>query len=133
MSQNQQQKNDESKLIGWDAWFVDVPNQTQIIRYSSNDFTFESLPKDGCLGIVVYEIHANDPEIYRVKFQAAYYYLAQGVDGREFVGVSADTKDQNVYEEIQQRYVNPIIVRGIWTDPETHQQVHREMMESRWS
>jgi len=120
-----------NKVIGWKAWFVDVPHQTEIICFNSNDVLFDDLPKDGCLGVVLY-YSDNKPDGNPMRGTLAtydYYFAAVGpID--IIIGCDNDARERNVQQEIQKRYESPVIIRGIWTDTPTIKHVEQEMNEA---
>jgi len=61
-------------IVGWKAWFVDVPHQHSLLWYSSKTNEFEDLPQDGCLGIITFE-DGLKPDVNRMRgFLSGYDY-----------------------------------------------------------
>ena len=122
-------------IIGWQAWFVNMPKQTEILRYTSEDSCFSCLPKDGCLGIRLYEdILKPNGEEYQCCGQFKgydWYFMAKGPKGPIY-GVDVDQRTKNVPEELKERYRDPVIIRGIWTDWDTMREFNAEFNTAKW-
>lgn len=92
----------------------------------SNEAGFCVLP-DTVLGILVY--HSDGT---RSKFTGYdYYFKADGLGG-ELIGCDVDVRERNTKEDIESRYKNVIIKRGIWTDPGTMRVVDDSMIADKW-
>lgn len=114
-------------VIGWKAWFVDVPAQRSLHVYSSDNCRWEDLPGDGCLGFIFFE-EKRKPDGNRMRaIRTGYdYYFRSG----EIYGVDVEVRERNVPEEIAARYTEPVIIRGIWTTDTCMAQVDQEMREA---
>lgn len=113
-------------IIGWRAWFTEVPLQGKLLRFSSVNTPWEKLPRDGCLGIVLYE-DRNKPDGNPLRLILSghdHYFRADGVNDYLYGASDSSTSD------IKARYSNPNIIRGIWTDAVTTDQVVKEMREA---
>jgi hypothetical protein len=111
-------------IIGWKAWFVTVPQGKDILCFHSEEIAYKDLPRDGCLGFVVFE-DKRKPDGYRKReFQTGsdYYFKAGDIYGRDI-----DSRERDTPTDIAKRYTDPIIIRGIWTDDETMATVQEEM------
>ena len=116
-------------IVGWRAWFVDVPEQHDLVRYDSESCSFNNLPKDGCLGLAQYEDALKpDGRHKRILLNGYDYYFKAG----EIYGVDIDSREHNAVEDINARYINPIIIRGIWTTNDLIMKMHAEMSEAQW-
>ena len=56
-----------------------------------------------------------------------YYFKAD-----EVYGVDVDTRERSVVEDINQRYVNPYIIKGIWTSDDVMKKMQEEMRAEQW-
>jgi len=121
------------QIVGWEAWFVDIPEQTKVTRYSSKDTEFKDLPSDGLLGIVMFmDEAAPSGYLKRVLWNGYdYYFLAKGVNA-DFIGCDVDTRERFAPTDIKERYPSAIIIRGAFTDMGTLIQVKSEMQETQW-
>ena len=101
------------KNIGWAVFYEDG-------SYTSKNINFESLPRDGVLCMAVFEDRLT-PNGYhqRALYQAYdYYFRAEGRRGFIY-GCVNEARERDTLKDIQDRYKNPIILRGKWTDRET--------------
>lgn len=116
-------------IIAWKAWFVTVPMQEAPLSYTSDDCDWAELPNDGCLGVVLFE-DSKKPDGYRNRtILSTYdYYFKSG----NVYGSDNDVRERNVQQEIKDRYVDPVIIRGIWTDEETMHEVQQQMRNAEW-
>ena len=113
-------------IVGWKAWFVDVPQQQEIHIYSSDDMGFEELPQDGCLALILYNSNLKpDGNNRSIIYKTYDYYFKAG----QIYGADVDVRERNVPSEIATRYINPHIIRGIWTDDATMEVVEAAMRE----
>lgn len=113
-------------IIGWKAWFVNVPEHTYLLRFDSRDTPFIALPKEGCLGFVLFEdTRKSDGKRHRVfRTSADYYFQPEGWDE---VLVTNDKRERNAPEEIKKEFINPYIIYGVWTKDEFMETVNQEM------
>ena len=122
----------EKKILGWRAWFVAVPEQQEILRFSSLNTGLSALPGDGMLGWVLYE-PASTPEGNPTRLVLSgydYYFAAQGIEGLIY-GCDVDVRQRDVWHDIHQRYRTVYAARGIWTDYATIKSVESEMNEAK--
>lgn len=130
-------------IIGWKIWFVDVPQKiredlkdkdkedkkgkvnAQIQTYLSDSTEWTDLPKDGCLGMILFEdtIVGN---VHRrtVLTNADYYFM----DENGVFGTDVDNRERKTRQDIYARYNKPYIIRGIWTDDDTYHAIHEEIL-----
>ena len=114
-------------IVGWKAWFVDVPKQKGLLHYTSDVCPFEKLPGDGCLGFVFYhDIPKPDGNPRRSIYKSQDYYFKSG----KIYGNNLDVRDRDVQAEIRARCDSPRIIRGIWTDDDTIELLDKEMREA---
>ena len=116
-------------IVGWKAWFVDVPHQHSTLSYSSRDNKFEDLPQDGCLGIITFEDNKKPDGFHKRGMLSGYdYYFKAG----EIYGVDVETREKNAVEDIKKRYVDPCIIRGIWASDDMMKAIQAEMRAEQW-
>ena len=109
------------KIIAWTIWY---PTK----RFSSLDTRFEDLPRDGALAMVTFEDKLKPDGTYcRNIFKGYdYYFRADGI--KDYIyACDIDSRERECIKDISARYENPIIIRGIWTDRETMQNVIDEV------
>lgn len=118
-------------IIGWKAWFVDVPHGAEIRRFSSDGNFLAQLPVDGCLGVVsFFSDKKPDGNPTRQNFAGLDYYFFVATRNGLIVGADVETREKNLPKELYERYKNPVVCRGIWTDDDTMKQVTKEMREA---
>lgn len=122
-----------SDIIGWRAWFVDIPGQTEILRFDSSITSFSDLPSDGMQGIVIFQNDLKaDGYLKRGNWQNYdYYFQAEGINGI-FQGCDVEVRERSTPDEIVLRYPTAIVKRGSFTDMETVTLINKEMSDSQW-
>jgi len=92
---------------GWRVWYGDGS------VYDSKQATWEALPNDGIVYIVLYfkELIKHSQLPYRRELSGYDYYFKS--DGKEYF-IYAGTND--LPKSINKRYKNPVIKRGKWVD-----------------
>ena len=116
----------DSEIIIWHAWFVDIP-QTKLIHFTSNDRTWEELPRDGMIGCAfVSEVRSDDRHSVWNFNGYDLYFKADGINGPIFA-CDIEAREINKYDEINKRYKNASIIRGIWTDEATMLYVKKKL------
>jgi hypothetical protein len=117
-------------VTAWKAWFVDVP-QTKILRFSSDDITWEELPYDGCIAIKYYSkktLVDGTQETWQLHGYD-WYFKADGII-EPIYGCDIDQRERNVKEELNKRYNNVNLIRGIWVDDVIFNNLMNEMREA---
>lgn len=114
------------RVIGWIVYYGDR-------EISSHDTDFRDLPKDGVIGMVLFEDRKtpagiNVKAIYK-GFD--YYFKAKGLVDYIY-GCDVDIREVNRSEEISERYDDAVILRGIWVDNETLYQMIDNMKAVEW-
>lgn len=105
-----------AKIEYWTAWYVPFPRQGEIQEYVGNDpYYIRELPTDGCLGFIV----QYDDGTNHVLQGYDYYFLADGTEGKPIFGCDNETREKELVKDINTRYINPYLIRGIWTDSDT--------------
>jgi hypothetical protein len=119
-------------IVGWAAWFIDLPGQRQITRHNNTNCAFEDLPRDGCLALVTFEDRTKPDQthIKNVYKGYDYYFRADGLAGYLYA-CDLDSRERATLADIRARYRNPIVLRGAWTDRDTLQTVIDEVTECR--
>lgn len=118
-------------VIGWKAWFITVPSQDEILRFSSKDICFRDLPDDGCLALVLFYSSTKPDGSPRRMLLNGYdtYFIAAGMHS-DIYGCDIDQRERNTIDDIKRRYDHVSIKRGIWTDEITMDMVQAEMQEA---
>ena len=98
------------KIIAWAMWYVDV-------MHSSKTMDFEDLPRDGALCFVTYEdrLKPNGDQVRNMYQGYDYYFRADGKLDYLYA-CDLDSRERMTMKDINERYTNPIIIRGQWTD-----------------
>lgn len=113
------------EFVEWEAWFVDVPKQDKVLRFKSPDMEdIKELPTDGCLAIA---IRYSDMSFHSL-IGYDWYWIAEGPDGRYIAGCEVENREIQIQSDIKKRYVNPFLIRGIWTTPQRMKEVQDEML-----
>lgn len=123
----------EGIIIAWVAWFVDIPEQTKVTRYSSLERDFSELPNDGALAITFF-LNAKKPDGFckRIVWKGYdWWFRAKGIN--DFIyGCDVDCRERNIKEDINNRYKETVIIRGAFTDYATLLEVSEEQKGSQW-
>lgn len=115
-------------IIGWQTWFVDMPIQTEILRFSSLDTSWEDLPKDGMQGIVLFQNEPKPDGFLKRATWSNYDYYFKGKGLKDvFYGCDVEVRNRNIPDEIGKRYPGSTIIRGSFTDLETLMVIQEEM------
>jgi len=122
----------EKTIIGWKIWAIDLPNQKKIETYISQETKWINLPKDGILAIVLFEstLRPDNFHTKRILKGSDYYFKALTADNNEIFGSDIDNRERNILKDISERYLHPIVLKGIWTTDENMYQVEREILLS---
>lgn len=90
----------------WRAWF------TENREYNSKDHSLSSLPKDGALCFIVWDLYGKGKN--QLKGAEWYYAREDGLWGRcETLDYEPEIRNgSSVREEISKRYVNSYVMRG---------------------
>lgn len=113
-------------ILIWHTWFVDIP-QTKIMHFTSNDTKWEDLPRDGMLGAVFISETKEGERHQKWNFNTYdYYFKADGINGPIYA-CDIQQREINTIEDINKRYKNASIIRGIWTDETTMLYVQSEI------
>jgi hypothetical protein len=108
-------------IVGWKAWFVTVPQGEELLRFSSNETAYKDLPRDGCLGFVVYYDRAKpDGNPRRLILKSEDYYFKVG---------DTPCGNRDSLAENKARYGGEII-RGAWTSDDVMEQADAQMREA---
>lgn len=113
-------------IIGWKAWFVGE-SQTNLITYESSDTSWDELPADGCLGVVLFESTLRPDGCYTKQPLAGYdWYFKAG----DVYGCDNSNRLYEAESDIAKRYPNAHIIRGMWTTHDFHLRVQNEIREA---
>ena len=116
----------EIPILIWHTWFVDVP-QTKITHYTSNELDWCDLPRDGCLGVVIVSATKTGDRHQVWNYNSYdYYFQAKGVNGPIY-GCDIQQRETDIIKDINSRYEEVSIIRGIWTDETTMAYVQAEI------
>ena len=108
----------------WTAWFVSIPRQGELQEYVGNDASYiKQLPTDGCLGIII----QHDDGTNQALVGYDYYFTADGNEGKPIIGCANETRETEVVKDIKARYTNPYIIRGVWTDSDTIDEIKEKV------
>lgn len=110
-------------VIRWKAYF---DSNGELAIFDSQQTPWEVLPRDGCLGVVLFEdgLKPDGNHLKNVLVSLDYYFKAG-----EIYGGDVEVRERNIQAEINARYDNPIITRGIWTTDDLMKQAMDEMTE----
>ena len=114
-------------VIGWRAWFVDIPNHTKLLRFESNTTSFLELPDNGCLGFVLYyDTNKPDGNPHRLYLKSQDYYFNIHDEVKGCVAESG----QDTVGDIKKNFPDPYIIAGRWTLDALMEQAEVEMVEA---
>lgn len=105
--------------MDWRAWFITMPVQTSIIRFSSDIHTFDDLPRDGAIAFSFGDLKLSGYD---------WYFVADGHDGLIY-GADNEARHRNIVEELNQRYVDIVLFRGIWVTSTKMDKVNKELWQ----
>lgn len=112
------------EFVEYEAWFVDVPMQSRILRFKSENIEdIKTLPTDGCIAIA---IRYSDMSMHSL-IGYDWYWIADGPNDQYIAGCEVENREIQIQADIKERYVNPYIIRGIWTTPTLMRQIQDEM------
>lgn len=115
--------SDFPKIIGWAVWYDDGTMLT------SKETTWESLPDDGVIEIVLYKSDGSRRimDAHDWYFRAPNRYLPGWEDGWIYGHDTYTTK-----EEIQRRYPGASIKRGRWVSEERMHEFSNRALAFKW-
>ena len=111
---------DTGKVVGWRIYYTDGSG------YNSSDTKWEDLPEDGVIVLVLYlDEYSGGGEVqHRIVLDGSDYYFH--IPGTELFGSNNDMPD-----EISERYPGAIIKRGKWTESSTFKATKTEAMKAK--
>jgi len=112
------------RVIGWRAWYTGGKT------FSSVDDTWEGMPNDGVLGVVLYEKGHNPSknEIYRLILVGEdWYFRAMSENNKYIYGGCKGSSALEIYQRYGGATNGTCVKRGKWTDNETFEALQAEM------
>lgn len=119
------------KIIGWQIWFIDLPEQREIKTFTSRNILWARLPKDGILGLVLFEntLRPDGGHTRMMLTGQDYYFKALTAEGDEIYGSCVDTRSRDSIDDMMDRYLYPMILRGAWTSHQIMEKIQEEMQK----
>ena len=103
--------------VVWQAWFISLPVQTEVLRFDSSHHQWGDLPRDGAIAFRYDGLRLDGYD---------WYFRVDSPCG-EIFGVDNETRNRLYPDEIVNRYPGADVFRGIWVAPKLIDIVHAEL------